>query len=220
METLRRYAFSILVLGAVISASLAYGRSPSGVVLEVQGRAEFKDSTGKIVASSVVKNLRPIQKDTPFYEGETLVTGSDGKLKIQFAEGKNEVFLGPNTTLVVHKAPSDVRMKRGTRLFLDAGKIDSKVNQKYSGVDGDEYAVESRTLVAGVRGTEFSVEHDKSSEVSSVDVKSGIVEVHSKDGTLRGRLQAGEKIDSKGWAKAASAKAEAPVENKNERSLK
>ncbi len=192
------FVFLGLTLG--LSSAIAFADNPSGIIVEAEGQAEIKNSSGVVVASTSMKTVRPIKKDAPFYEGETIVTGNNGKLKLQFAEGKNEVLLGPNTTLVIQKAPFDLRMKRGTKLFLDSGYLDSVIKQKYSGSDGDEFAVETKTLVAGVRGTEFVVAHDKVNNLSSVNVKSGIVEVTSiADQKIRVRLKAGEKIDSAKW---------------------
>lgn len=174
---------------------------PSGLVLEASGSVQFKNSKGDVVAISpaATAGKRAIQKDAPFYEGETLVTGNDGKLRIRFAEGKNEVFLGPNTTLVVQRAPSDLRMKRGTKLFLDAGNIDSVIKQKYSGKGDDEFAVETRTLVAGVRGTVFNVSHNAKTGVSHVSVQEGVVEVRSAKLNEAKSLKAGEQVSSAEW---------------------
>lgn len=206
---MRRYLLSFAMS---LSSSLAFAVStPSGIVVESEGSSQIKNSSGVVVASTESKAARVIKKDAPFYEGETIVTGPSGKLKIQFAEGKNEVFLGPNTTLVIQKAPFDLRMKRGTRLFLNSGSVDSKVNQKYSGVDGDEFAIETRTLVAGVRGTQFVVEHNTATNVSKVAVSSGVVEIRSMpDLAIKAKLKAGDSIDSAAWVQA-SAPVAAPV---------
>lgn len=185
-------------------------QTPVGVFTEATGTAEITDLSGKVVASIPFKSkLREIKKDAPFYESETISTGPTGKLRLRFAEGSNEVYVGPNTKLVIQKSPSDLRMKRGTKLFLDAGFIDSNIRQKYSGKDGDEFSVETRTLVAGVRGTEFQVSH--LADVSKVSVKSGIVEVRSiGDLILRDTLKAGESIDSTAWKSAAKAQPAKP----------
>lgn len=184
----------------IFTVNSAWASTPSGIFKEVDGQAEIKNSDGKIIASTAIKSKRLIKKGAPFYEGETIVTGQSGKIRIQFAEGNNEVLLGPNTTLVIQKAPFDLRMKRGTKLFLESGSIDSVIKQKYSGSDGDEFTVETKTLVAGVRGTVFSVQHDSSTNVSTVAVSRGVVEVKSSSDLLvRGTLTAGESIDSARW---------------------
>lgn len=188
-------ALSILCLN-IPSAKAA--ENPSGIVLEVQGMVQIKNTHGKVIASTDKTFPRTIKKDAPFYEGETIITGPQGKLKLQFAEGKNEVQLGPNTTLVIQRAPFDLRMKRGSKLFLESGSVDSVIKQKYTGKDGDEFAIETRALVAGVRGTKFQVTHE--SNVSSVEVYSGVVDVKSlPDGVTRGLLKVGDSIKSSDW---------------------
>jgi hypothetical protein len=192
--------YSFLAMTVLFISKPAFAQTPSGVVIEAEGLAEIKNSNGVVIASTATGSDRRIIKDAPFYEGETIVTGTNGKLKLQFAEGQNEVLMGPNTTLVIQKAPFDLRMKRGTRLFLDSGSIDSNIKQKYSGSDGDEFSVETRTLVAGVRGTVFHVKHHKAQNSSEVSVSSGKVEVRSiSDQKVRGVLTAGQSMNSKEW---------------------
>ena len=181
-------------------ATQANAATPSGIIVEAEGSAEIKNSSGEVVASTLPSAARAIKKNVPFYEGETIVTGADGKVKLQFAEGKNEVQLGPNTTLVIQRAPFDLRMKRGTKLFLDSGSIDSVIKQKYSGENGDEFSVGTKTLVAGVRGTVFNVSHNLTTAQSKVLVTSGIVEVRSAgDLKIRAVLRGGESAGSATW---------------------
>lgn len=172
---------------------------PSGLFLKVSGLVEIKNSNGEIIASSNSNQARKIFATAPFYEGETIITGSGGSATIQFVEGKNEVLLGPNTTLVIQKAPNDPRMKRGTKLFLDSGFIDSKVKQKYSGKDGDEYSIATKTVVAGVRGTEFQVAQNNQTNETLVTVYSGKVSVKSLTSNQELLLKAGEKVSNKKW---------------------
>jgi hypothetical protein len=163
--------FSILPLWARAAA-------PAGTIELSKGGVFILDSSAKVVADPEGKRARTTKPGAPFYVGETIQTKSDGRVKLKFAEGGNEVVLGSGTTLVIRKAGTGSGPS-GTDLALEQGQLRSNVKRRYSGEDGDTYEVRTRNAVAGVRGTIFVASFDAAKGVSAIITEKGLVSVAS-----------------------------------------
>lgn len=153
----------LLGFGAILFLSISSFAEdkPAGKVLRVKGKVLFLNGKSQIVADNEGKRSRSTKEGSFFYVGETIQTKAGSRIKISFYEGgprgKNEVVLGPNSTLVIQDAPALGEKKTGTKLSLSNGKIRANIRKKYSGQGDDSFQVRTPNAVAGVRGTVFSV---------------------------------------------------------------
>lgn len=170
------------VWAVVVAAMPAWAAPPAGQVQLVKGEVYILDGQSKVVADTAGKRSRKVAPGAPFYVGETIVTKSDGRVKLVFVEngdkGQNELVLGSNTSLLVQRASTDP-LKGGTTLDLARGEVRAKVNRKYSGQGDDTFEVKTRNAVAGVRGTIFVTRFDLKSQKSDIATVEGKVAVRS-----------------------------------------
>lgn len=148
-----------LFLLAQLFTSMAYGwtiqKSAGAVTLKVKGKKQ------------------PAANGTVLKEGDTVETGADGKAQIQ--DGESEVWLAPSTTFTVHALTNEDFSKKG-RLDLIMGKLRAKFKRP-SGPQDYPYEVKTKSVVAGVRGTEFFVAVEGAEE--KVCTLEGLVRVSS-----------------------------------------
>ena len=108
----------------------------------------------------------------PLKSGDLVVTNADGKALLK--DGESEVWLGPQTKFAMQKlVGSD---ESDGRLDVITGKARVKFKRP-SGPQEFPYKVRARTVVAGVRGTEFFVAVDGPEE--KVCTFEGLVRVTS-----------------------------------------
>ncbi|MBS1982531.1 MAG: FecR domain-containing protein [Bdellovibrionales bacterium] len=167
-----------LAFGAVVTAR-AGSEAPAGTIKLIKGEVMVQDATAKIVGDTSGKRSRTLQTGAPFYVGETIITKADGRVKIEFVEGKNEIVLGTNTSLLIERASTDPLKSTGTSLSLARGEVRSTVNQKYSGKGTDVYEVKTPNAVAGVRGTIFLARFNPKTFHSEVATERGLVAVRN-----------------------------------------
>jgi|GEM_PF-1995065 len=141
--------------------------SKVATIVNLRGQAEVLTASGQHRALSVGSQLE---------EMDTVVTGFDGRVKILFVEGNNEVVVGTRTRVQIKSAGTEEK-NTGTSLFLEAGQLRSNVNRKYTGRGKDVFEVRTPNVVAGVRGTIFHVAYDRSSSV--VATLKGLVAVQA-----------------------------------------
>ncbi len=153
-------------------------QKPAGKIVLAKGAVEIVDSKSKVVADSTGKSPRQVKSGAPFYQGETIRTKADGRVKIQFAEGGNEVVLGMNTALAIDRAGTGDGNK-GTTLSLARGEVRSNVKTKYSGQGNDVFEVKTPNAVAGVRGTVFMSRFNAQTMKSDFATEKGAVAVAS-----------------------------------------
>jgi hypothetical protein len=154
--------FGLLLAGVSLGAHAA--NTAAGQLLRVAGDV-----------SLISKDRSPTQVRVghKFKEGDVVVTGAEGWARILLSEAKNELVLGPDTQLLIEKVGSSTRSRVGTRLFLQAGHLQSVVKHTYSG-SGDE-TFEVRTPNAAARGSEtvFVLTFDPRERRSVVAVEDG-----------------------------------------------
>jgi len=164
-----------LLLGIFLLPVMARAAVPAGTIELAKGGVFILDAAARVVADPEGKRGRTTKSGAPFYVGETVQTKADGRVKLKFVEGGNEVVLGSGTTLVIRKAGTNE--KPGTDLALQQGQVRANVNRKYSGESGDTYEIRTRNAVAGVRGTVFAASFDPKTAVTAVVTERGLVTV-------------------------------------------
>ncbi|MEO5668954.1 MAG: FecR domain-containing protein [Bdellovibrionota bacterium] len=186
----------VILSGGALSAS-AWASEKVAEVINIRGQVEVLSKSGQ---------LRVLSKGSELHEMETVVTGQDGRAKILFIEGKNEVVVGTQSRLQIQIAGVS-EAKPGTSLFLESGEVRSSVNRKYSGEGKDVFEVHTPNAVAGVRGTIFHVGYDVRQNSTVVATLRGLVAVHAGSSnpalvargqfttTMRGVLQNVRPID-------------------------
>jgi hypothetical protein len=170
----------IKVLFLLTIAQVSFALEPVGFIRKIKGKMVIFNPKGDAVADTEGKRSRKIIENAPFYLGETLKTFDNTRVKIEFLEGgvkgKNESVLGPNTTLVITRAPSEKDLARaGTEIMLKDGQVRSDIKHSYSGKNTDQFLIKTPNAVAGVRGTVFSVFYDNTARQTQFAVEVGQV---------------------------------------------
>ncbi len=106
-------------------------------------------------------------------ENDTLKTEAKTNVEIQFNEG-SVVRIKENSELKVSKLYSEKDINN-TKLFINSGTILAKPEKQ---TEGSNFEIETKSITAGVRGTEFIV--ITGNNVSKVAVKSGKVVIKKK----------------------------------------
>ena len=197
-----RFIFNRVVLGFVcFGAAALLSRAEAA-----QKVAEIINIRGQVEALGPGGQIRVLSRGAELYEQETVMTGQDGRAKVRFVEGANEVVVGTNSRLQIQTASADEK-KPGTTLFLESGEVRSTVNRKYSGQGRDVFEVRTPNAVAGVRGTVFQVGYDRRQNATVVATLRGLVSVQAGASnpalvakgqftmTMRGILQSVRPID-------------------------
>lgn len=135
-----------LALLLLAPALRAKGARPAGFVALYRGPAWVERAGQK---------LEP-RTGLPVYQGDFLVTGRRGRLKVLFSDDA-VVSLGSGTRVEITRHLYDPAAgKRSTRLHMLGGKLRALVQRLVAGQPAD-FKVHTRNAVAGVRGTEFVV---------------------------------------------------------------
>jgi ferric-dicitrate binding protein FerR (iron transport regulator) len=136
---------------------LAAGTCFLSLLLLAAGPASGFDGTLTYVSgpASVTRNGRavPITAGMPILSGDVLRTGA-GATVIVTVSGSVDIKLRENTTLDVSQ------IEDGIRVNLAAGSVFSRIFGKILG----RYQVETQTVLAGVRGTEFFMAYGRKVE--------------------------------------------------------
>lgn len=107
-------------------------------------------------------------------EGDKIVTGKASTARVDFTDGST-MKIGENSVCEIRK--KSVAAGKATKLHLFGGKMRVKV--KADKVARGGFEVTTPTAVAGVRGTDFLVDHPFGGKVTKVFVFEGIVLVQS-----------------------------------------
>lgn len=107
------------------------------------------------------------QLGTELKAGDHVVTGANGKVDIQFADGSN-IRISSKSVIDFSKLSQNSAGASQTEIALVSGKVFAKVNKAKK---EDDFTVVTPTAIAGVRGTSFIVESEtgKPSTVKVVD---------------------------------------------------
>ena len=141
----------VLLLAACYAASAL--AADAGRVKVSKGTVEIERGGKRI----------PVVVGTPVKVGDTLITGSDGKVGITFQDD-SLLSTGPNSVLTInrfvfdtttHKGEFDSSLKRGT-LTAVSGKLVK--------AQAESMRVRTPAAIMGVRGTEFAIQVAESTE--------------------------------------------------------
>ncbi len=136
-------------------------------VNDIQGECEIKKKS-----EGFIEELSDIY--TPLYEGDTLITGRDGRIEIVF-DDSTIVKMDPSSKLVIKNLKRG--KKNSTLLELLKGTLLAVVKKL---TDDEEFAVKTKMAMAAVKGTEFIVETNDNDD-GKVGVYEGAVVVSSLD---------------------------------------
>jgi hypothetical protein len=136
----------------------------------------------------------------PINDGDKITTSSDGRIELKILDGRGNFIIGPNSEVIVKKKSADeegVEFIQG-KVYTKVDKSDEylqKVNDyierykedlktikgwaeekmKEYGLKGYRYSIKTIAAVLGIRGTEFTVETNKTG-FTKISVIEGSVE--------------------------------------------
>jgi hypothetical protein len=154
-------------------APTAESASSIGKVKVLHGSVSIVHADGK---KSVVTG------DTELRESDTLESAKDGTALVTF-NGGNKLHVHEDTKVEVKEFKDEkVEASRRALLNLIKGKVRSQVEQKYKNDQSSYFRIITKGAVAGVRGTDFVIEHheDKKME-TTVETLGGKVILASLD---------------------------------------
>lgn len=124
---------------------------PGGVLVNLQGTVKVKKKAAEAIELTK-ENL--LGKISLVREGDTITTSRKSSIDLQFQTGIS-MRIGPESNLVISKSILDNKnINSNINIALDQGKLMVKTGKL--GKDS-EVIIQSPTLVASVRGTEFLV---------------------------------------------------------------
>lgn len=153
---------------ALASTAAEAQNGDAGKMVSLEGTVEI-GRAGSFTAATVGSGVAP---------GDTIRTGTPGRARILFHDD-SVLNIGDGSTLVIDETVYDPNKGAGSTLMhLLGGKVRALVSDYYSDSPAS-YRIETTTSVSGVRGTEFIVAYDASSQLSEVLGLGGEVAVHS-----------------------------------------
>lgn len=157
---------AVLLIAALLLPSMAFAKDNVKIakVLDFSGDVQVKKGGDKLF--KVFKNMGLTQ-------GDTIVTGRDGKTTIELDKDK-EVVIGPDTQLLISELVSSIKAESGkTSLNLLGGKVMVNIKEKLKG--DSKFEIKTPTSVMGVRGTTFYVNVDPMNGRTYLGVFDGVV---------------------------------------------
>jgi hypothetical protein len=142
-----------------------------GTVTILKGSPQIQNASG------VKKDLH---KGDQISESDTIITTAKSVVRIVMMDS-NVIDVYPNSQLLIKKyiyKPKED--EKNVQLEVTRGKIKSTVRQKYDN-DKNKFNVKTPVIVAGVRGTVFTTNHDVESGNSRITTQEGRVEVQKID---------------------------------------
>lgn len=159
--------------GALFFSIQAYAQNHVGLFSVVKGTVTI-ESGGKKSTAKV---------DDKVFPGDILVTAADSRAKLTMVD-RTALNLSENSKLKIESFPTKGE-KKGVLLNLSHGKLRNEVKNTYD--DKNKYEVKTPTAVAGVRGTDFVVNHNLKTNMTEVQTLTGSVSFSAlKDGVPSG----------------------------------
>jgi hypothetical protein len=120
------------------------------------------------------KNVKSSAKvGSRIFVGWSVVAGPDSRAKILMSD-RNIISINPNTQIQFSNYTNNESEKK-VRIDLGYGKIRADVEQKYTDTENSKFEIRTATAVAGVRGTQYIVQYDKTSQNTKVITVKGVV---------------------------------------------
>ncbi len=121
---------------------------------------------------------------TKVFPGDTIETKKDARAKLVMVD-KNIINISPDSKFQLEKYEYNAQTnKKGAILNVIYGKVRATVSQKYDGEE-NRFQVKTKSSVAGVRGTDFMVSFNETTNTSKVI-------------TFEGRVEVGQGLDAMG----------------------
>lgn len=156
------------------------------------GRVKVIKGEVAIVRADGQKSV--VSQEVELSETDRIEASPSGQALVTFTGG-NKLHVHNNTVVQVKEFKNpQVPDTRRTLLHLIRGKIRNQVEQKYNGKTS-YYKIETKSAVAGVRGTDFVIEQtEKESALTSLQTLKGKVELTGTEGTETREISTGEGI--------------------------
>lgn len=145
--------------------SAAEDHVPDGITMQEEfkpGFGEplgiFKKTIGKVLLIHSSDTLGYwTEKDLPLYMKDTIITPEGGLALLQFLD-ESTISVAEDSELIINRFIFDPdKFDRSTFLNLNTGKARFWV-KKLKGYTRSEFKVKTKTLIAGVRGSDFVIE--------------------------------------------------------------
>lgn len=130
----------------------------------VTGIVQIKNAGGKI--------SRIAKKNSTVLEGERIVTGKDSKATLQLFDG-SQIDISPNTDFQLAKMQQPSPKDKILQFKLFLGELFAKAKKLAS--SKSSFEIEAGGVVCGVRGTQFRVKYDPTTNTVDLGVLDGTV---------------------------------------------
>jgi hypothetical protein len=161
-----KFALGVFVSICLLIGSISHG-ADNGLFMVVKGSVKVISGKDKSTATAKV--------GSKVFSGDTVVTEKDSRAKIVMAD-RNVLQLSPDTKFeITNYKTSEVESERTAQLALMQGKVRAQVEQKYG--EKNKFEMRTPTAVAGVRGTQYVIQYNPTTSITSVMVMSGKVMV-------------------------------------------
>lgn len=195
-------ACGALVAVAVVAAAASADASPGGTKPEPVGMVSLCEGVAHVASGGTV---REALAGDELFEGDTLITGAAGKIKVLFRDDSLVTLSGNAKLEVTGYRVDSARKLRQSVLTLVRGKVMSLVSRMYANPQSG-FDVKTKTAVAGVRGTRFVVETGEGAD--RIATFEGSVAVSKADGKGQVTVAAGTYAEIGQTAGAALAMSE------------
>jgi hypothetical protein len=135
-----------------------------GIFTSVTGKIEIKGHQGHM--------LRIAQKDTTVVEGERIVAGPDAQATLKTFDG-SELTISPNTDFWLDKLQQPDPNNKVIQFKLLLGQLFAKVTKLVSAKSSFE--INAGGVICGVRGTQYQVKYDPTTNTVYLGVVEGTV---------------------------------------------
>jgi hypothetical protein len=173
------FALTLAVLAASARADQPAPERGAMKVTAVEGAATVLAAGGGAPAQVALEAV--------LHEGDVIVTGADGRVELRIATG-TQLRIGPGARAELREAPA---AGGRFRLRLAVGNLWAHVAKLLA---GDRFEIETENGVAGVRGTEFTVDAAASGGDDLLRVYEGAVQCDHIGGKWSKRLEPGKEL--------------------------
>jgi hypothetical protein len=178
---------------AIATSATAFAAILFGLLAALSARSALADDSGAAAtaqfvfgAVTVVKpdgNREPVERGAQLLEGDTLVTGDDGRIHLRFADG-GFVSLIPNSEFRIDAWRFTGELDGSERLAMRLLKGGLRtVSGRIGKAAQAAYEMTTRAATIGIRGTEYTLLHRPDDTVSG-SVAEGRIEVCNAGGCL------------------------------------
>lgn len=154
-----------------------------GVVLIARGTVKLLTTTGEEKSVTVGADVS---------EGDKITTGPESITKIVSLD-RNVIVIGEKSEIVFEKYQHENQKKKSVVLDLKEGSVRSSIKNKYDQKE-EYYHIKTPTSVAGVRGTDFYIEHNSATKENVVCAFEGKVSYKPNESTTGFLVDAGKFI--------------------------